>query len=238
MRGGTRGSPGTGSVRDVASRLLISLTGLHSDIGRWRNRIQYLPSSVAENMRQTLMAVSPDRSIVTARDIKAELESTVRPVVALDTSEEDPPMTASDVLELTGIFEEFRTLADLFFLGSGLPPSSFGIGIGRGESGVARERAQDAASSRARAYRRDLAECLPQLALAAGMPQAEVTFNWSAGPFEDRKARQQELLELKKEGIIDAAEVRAALGWPLRHRQRLARQRSRSCLSEDTHTKM
>ena len=105
-------------------------------------------------------------------------------------------------------------MLDLFFIASGLPPSSFGIGIGRGESGFARERAQDAASSRARAYRRDLAECLPILVRAAGIPgNGKVSFNWSAPPFQDRSKRQQELLALEAQGIITKEQVASALGW-------------------------
>ena len=226
-----------GAARDIASRALLALSLLDSDINRHRNRPRYLPSIIASQIkaeleeRQRVNAVgerdpaNPNQTVdlqprqqrnaaeggsVGLTAIKAALDRIVRPVIPIEDM--DPPQAASDDLMTDASFEELRTLLDMFFMISGLPPSSFGIGIGRGESGVARERAQDAASARIRAYRNDLAECLPRLVAAAGMP-GSVSFNWSAPPFQDRSARQNELLQLLAAGVLTAEEVRAASGW-------------------------
>ena len=95
-----------------------------------------------------------------------------------------------------------------------MPVSSFGIGIGRGESGYAREKAQDASSSRIRAYRRDTADCFPGLCRAAGAPKAGMlSFNWATQPFVDKSVAQEWLLRLYQAGVITLDELREGLGY-------------------------
>lgn len=199
-----------GSVRTLVSGIISSLTNIDVSINRFTNKPVYIPANVYENIRLSLQdAVKVAPSLA---QISAEFNKVVRPSISIDP-ESEPPMGSAEVLELTGHFESLRTKLDLFFLGSGLPPSSFGIGVGRGESGIAREKAQDAASSRVRAFRGDVSECLPRLAVAAGMPDSEVSFNWVTPPFEDRSKRQEELLNLLNAGVLNAEQVAIALGW-------------------------
>ena len=202
-----------GSVQSLVSSIISSLTNIDVAINRFENRAKYYPAGVIDNVRQAVLSLG---MTATPEELSARLNNIVRPILTLGANDEEPPMLSNELIELSGHFEALRTQLDLFFLGSGLPPSSFGIGVGRGESGIAREKAQDAASARVRAYRRDLAECLPNLAVNAGAPQEPLSFNWSAPPFEDRSKRQQEILALLTANVIDTEEARSALGWQAR----------------------
>lgn len=197
-----------GGIKDTAARILIELTNMDQDFNLHRNRIQYLPAGVSDNVRESLSREDRPTSI---RAIRDEIMTQVRPLVSLGDGDE-PPIGSNEELETAGIFEELRVLFDLYYIASGLPPSSFGIGVGRGESGIARETAQTAASSRASAYRRDLMRCLVDLVKGAGMP-GEARFNWITPPFQTRSQRQTEIIQLVQARLITAEQGANALGW-------------------------
>ena len=199
-------------VQHLAGRIMTNLSLIDDDQNRYRNQPRYMPAGVRASLDEAIRVAG---GTPTPAKITEVINSLVRPIVTLDTLNEDVPNTFLDGdLQQDAAFEQLRTLLDLFFIGSGLPPSSYGIGVGRGESGYAREKAQDAATARARAFRQDLAECLPQMALGMGAPNGTVyTFNWSSPPFETRSATQQEILQLRAAGIISLEEAREALGW-------------------------
>lgn len=201
-----------GDVQDLAGRIITSITLIDDDINRMRNQPRFVPGSLREKLNELLTI---NERTPSPQQLVKSINELIRPVVVIDGQEDDASAYSTDkVIDLSGTFEALRTQLDLFFIGSGLPPSSFGIGVGRGESGYAREKAQDAASARARAYRSDLTECLPELVVGAGAPQGGTyTFNWSAPPFQDRTARQQEIISLKMAGIISARQAAEALGW-------------------------
>lgn len=197
-----------GGIKDTAARILIELTNLDQDFNLFRNRIQYIPSSADAATRGEL---ERNNRPTNARAVRDEIMKQVRPLIALD-AEDVPPAGSNEELETSGLFEELRFLFDLYYIASGLPPSSFGIGIGRGESGIARETAQTGATSRASAYRRDLQRCLPELAVAAGMP-GKAMFNWTTPPFMTRSQRQADIIQLLNARIITPEQAANALGW-------------------------
>ena len=199
-----------GAAKPIAAALVSQFSNLEIELNRWYNRATYYSAGVGNSMREQLTNEGRGLDL---RAIKVMLDKTVRPVILLQ-GEDIAPINEVNAPQLESVFTAVRTLLDIFFMTSGIPPSSFGIGIGRGESGYAREKAQDAASANARAYRRDLTQGLPTLVKAAGFPQSgEVSFNWSAPPFQDRTSRQQELLSLLNAGVITKEEVRKALNW-------------------------
>lgn len=208
-------------AKDLAARIILGISNVDQDLNRFRNRIRWYPNSVATDMTNEVpqeqrieIADNGSVRVLNSGEVKAKIERRIRPVVILSGDDTDPMDDGAGGIMLDAPFEQLRTALDLFFMTSGLPPSSFGIGVGRGESGVARERAQDAASARARAYRRDLTDGLPILCERAGAPAGgPIGFNWSAPPFQDMTARQQELLSLHSAGIVTATEVRNSLGW-------------------------
>ena len=208
-----------GGIKDIVARILILESLILQETNRWFNRTEYQPIEYTTRVEQQYGS-EPGKSY-TPQELSVMLRNIVYPAVSLDMSGENgtavPPSTWAEVLDLSDIKETLRGLKDMFFLSSGVTPSSFGIGVGRGESGIAREKAQDAAIARASAYRRDLQNCLPELCKAAGAPmRADINFNWVSPPFFDRSHRQQELLSLLGAGVIDAEEVRSALGWDKR----------------------
>ena len=182
-------------ARDIASRILLEGSNIHQDLNRYRNRIQFVPASVAAAMRLSLPR--QERESATGLDLRSKIEGKIRPMIALDAATGEEPFDFPEQgIDLSYAFEFYRSMWDSFFITAGVPPSSYGIGVGRGESGYAREKAQDAASSRARAYRRDLTDCLPQLSIAAGCPAMpkDLGFTWIAPPFKDRGQTEESVL--------------------------------------------
>lgn len=197
-----------GGVKDLASQIIIEYTNSLQDINRFRNRTRFMPVSVANEIRNSLTMAGRQATLTQITNLWEDL---IRPVVGL-VEDDMKPESQRDVLDLSATFESFRSQLDLFFMASGVPPSSFGIGIGRGESGVAREKAEDAAAARARAYRRDLMECLPRMARAMGSTE-ELSFQWITSPFEKASEKLEEIMTLLAAGIISVEEARSALGW-------------------------
>ena len=204
--------------QDTAARIMIMLSLIHRAISRYENRTRYIPAEVASQIHDVIATAERGAGReppMDFRSITEMLEATANPVIAVGSGDV-PPESPRDDLMLDYYFEAARTNLDLFWLLGGLTPSSFGIGVGRGESGVAREKAQDAAVSRARAYRRDLAECLPELCAGAGMPMVEgsnVSFGWTSSPFENQQSRTENLVMLHREGIITREDARSWLGF-------------------------
>lgn len=205
----------------IGSMLLIMISNIHGTIMRFENRPVYLPVRVYNMMREELERIQrmmqdagntdEEEPIITLQQVAQAFDKLVRPRMGID-NEEEPPMGSAETLELVTQFEALRSYQDYFYLGSGLPPASYGIGVGRGESGIARERAQDAAATRIRAFRRDLSECLPNLVAGAGMPAADISFNWITSPFEDRSKKQEEVIALKNAGIINERQAAEMMG--------------------------
>ena len=167
-----------------------------------------MPQSVVDSIRLSFGR----RSTNNLTQLAQRIEEVRNAYLGLD-EDSVPPEFSAEMLELQYHLESYHSLLDQFFLMSGVPPSSFGIGIGRGESGIAREKGQDAASSRARAYRRDLTQCLRELCVGAGMPDEDVAFTWIGTPFESESARADRAMMLFEKGIIDCNEARLMMGF-------------------------
>ena len=197
-------------AKDLVARILIGLALKEQDINRFRNMITYLPAEVGTVIKDSI--VTSEGTNPTLTDYKAEIDKLRFPYIPLMGNDVPPEPTVQ--LDLSAVTNHIDGLLDLLFMISGLPPSSFGIGVGRNESGIAREKAQDAASARARSFRSDLQECLPMLAKAMGFPvRGELSFTWATSPFQDRTAKHQEILQMKRDGVILVNEARTALGW-------------------------
>ena len=200
-------------VQDLAARIMTEYTLIFDDLNRNRNRPIYLPASIRTDIEFALQTKGLEA--VTAEDVAREIRKIIRPYITLTEEDSQFPEGLNDsTLDLEAPFEAYNTSLDLFFIGSGLPPSSFGIGIGRGESGYAREKAQDAATARARRYRQDISDCMPDMVVGMGAPaNGEYAFNWSSPPFQDRSAHQAEILGQLAANVITREEAREALGW-------------------------
>ena len=197
-------------ARDVAARIMISETLLAQELSQYINRIRYLPASILANLQASRASGAAPLS---PSALKAEIDSMVRPVIAMGF-EDQPPVESMESIDIPARLAYHDGLYDQLYIAAGLPPSSFGIGIGRGESGYAREKAQDAASARIRAYRRDMVECLPLLVRGAGAPAAgKLSFNFATPPFQTRESQLDYALRLLQAGAITKDEVRTMLGW-------------------------
>ena len=192
-----------GDIQDLMSRFIIQLTNNHATLNRAQNSIITLPTSA-------LNTYSDDTDIQTRIQ---SLRDAVRPIIGLPQGETITPSRLEMATEYPNQQQHLEYLAHLISLVTKVPPTSFGIGLGKGESGIARERSQDAAAARIRDIRDRIARCLPRVITALGAPQGEYSFTWNTSPFEDRVAKQRQLLELLNAGVISIEEARAALGY-------------------------
>ena len=200
-----------GDVQHLAGRIMIQQSLILDDINRYRNQVRYLPASVLQIVRNALKV---GEELPDFKMIQEFINKQKRLTVGLGSDDPQPDASYKEVLDLESAFRSLETDYDLFYITSGLPPTSYGIGVGRGESGYAREKAQDAASARVRAYRSDLAECLPELMVASGAPVSGLyTVNWSSPPFEDRNSKRESVIQELQAGIITPEEAREALGY-------------------------
>ena len=195
-------------IRDVAAALLIAYSLHNVQLNRYANRPSYIPVTVLDGIRDS----HPDPAAMNPTAIMKAFNELIRPAIGL-MQDAEPPMESVYNEDFQSREIYLGRLWEAFFLGSGLPPSSFGIGVSVNESGYAREKAQDAASARIRAFRQDLTECLPQLVKGMGAPEGEVTFSWAAPPFQNRSQHVEEILGLFDRQLISPAEARRELGW-------------------------
>ena len=80
-------------------------------------------------------------------------------------------------------------------------------------------------TQRIKEVRNEIEEIIPQVIRAMGAPEGEVNFAWSADPATDEGDHVTNLLALMQAGVMDAAEVRNALGFaPLTEEQEAEKQ--------------
>ena len=206
-----------GGARDTAAALMIAVGMLIIELNEWANRERYLPSIAADAIAVAVAGEGQSSATQPGRTaIRRELTETLRPLITIP---EDgmPPGDSREPLNLEDRFRQVETLADAFFMQSRLTPSSYGIGIGRGESGVAREKAQDAAGIAIRRYRRQLAGILGPICSVMGMPgggdmDGGAQFSWAIPPFQSREAREEQVRADWESGLITRNEARSEMG--------------------------
>lgn len=103
---------------------------------------------------------------------------------------------------------KLQRLVNFIHLASGVPPTSFGVDIGRGESGIARERAMTSAVVKIGRYRMAMKSILQDL-LGAG-----VEVEWARSPLQDQDEHDRLVLDLYAGDILDRDEVRMHFGYP------------------------
>ena len=194
---------------DTASAYMIALSLYSVSLADYDNRPLAIPSGVATAMQG--VAANSEEGL---RAIRRQFQDIYRPIVALDPNQDMASGELREPQNLTDRQQQLLTLADLFFIQMRLTPSSFGIGIGRGESGVAREKAQDASGILVRRYRRQLASILAPLVDLMGIPGGRqgLQFTWSIPPFQSREAREEQVRGDYQAGLLTLNEARQEMG--------------------------
>ena len=203
-----------GGARDAAAQLMIALAMAIVDLNHYSNREVYLPVSAADAIATAI--AGPGENVGTAagrQAVRRTLEETLRPLIAIDR-DTNVPGDSREPVNLEDRWRLVETLADLFYIISRLTPSTYGIGIGRGESGTAREQGMQASAIAIRRYREQMGGRLPLiLEMITGIARARVKFAWPRPPFQSREARAEEIRLDWEADLLMLDEARPELGY-------------------------
>ena len=195
-------------ARGLVADFCVQRSMAQREINRFQNRLRILPPSM-------LASITPPGSQLTPSALYKQFLNTVSPAVSAAEPGEEAIGATPEELSFGESQEWTEYTAQIFYLVCGMPPTSFGVGIGKGESGYAREKAQDAAGARIRSLRRQIARGLPALIRGMGAPDGDISFQWSTSPFEDQGEKRNAILQQLAAGIINHEEAREALGWTM-----------------------
>ena len=136
-------------------------------------------------------------------------------------------------VEIIATLDMMQWLSDVIYIASGVPPTSYGVSVGRGESGEARKQAMQRSAQLISEIRFAVELLFPEAARNIGAPVPEVntgdhalTFVWPDDPFEDRQESVQTMLNMLDKGELQKGEVRVAAGWPPYSDEELNEQRA------------
>ena len=195
-------------AKDLMARFMIKLTNLDTTLNHYDNAPRLIPNKWFLGdfgQRLDLGEMTPTQRLEAYRNA-------VRPSFAVD---DESGNIAYAVQEPA--FEYSRDLHALFdhilMFTIGASPQSVGFNLGAGESGIAREKAQDMLASICRSFRRDLEFGLPILFTGLGAPAVPYSFSWASSPFENRLVAAQEIRSDLMAGIIDVPEARYFRGY-------------------------
>ena len=221
------------TVAPTAATLLTQFSIQAQQLNRYANRPQIVPAEALDFIRgQVPGGTDGQINAGTATAIMQRFRQLVYPVVGV--TEETRLDVQMDNEDFDGRLAFLEKCYENFFLATGLPPRSFGIGVSRYESGVAIEKSADSASARVQGFRQELADCLPTLVRAMGCPAGEISFNWATPPFQSREAHSTEIKDLFSLGLISIDEARRALGYTDSEEARTAlRQEARERAAND-----
>ena len=198
-------------AKSVAARIIISISLINMDINRWRNAPVYVPASIANDIKNSIAVQSGSTRLgtdVSLSEVTEYVKTRVRPVIAINEKDALAIGEAQMAPDLSHAFMEIDRFEETFGKIANLTPDAFGYRAPN-TSGVAMERAEDAAAARIQRGRNDVVECLPRLIKAAGFPADEdVSFNWTGNPFQNKSAQLDDLLRLHGAGIVEAPYVR------------------------------
>ena len=108
-------------------------------------------------------------------------------------------------------------LANWIHLGSGVSPTSWGVNVGRNESGEARKQAALRSAQLISSTRQEIERLFPSMLVAAGItlpgdvpPNEVVSLSWADDPFGDAIDDIDQNIKLYEVGAIDINELREA----------------------------
>ena len=136
---------------------------------------------------------------MSAQKLMEQFRRAVRPVLQSDISN----FTGKGLEKDIGYDSRERfadELIEILWLVIGVPPSSFGIGVGKNESGAARSKAEHAAKVRATDFRSMLEAGIPNFLRSMGAP-GNISAKWLRAPFEDISQELPNVLDLHERGI-------------------------------------
>lgn len=208
-----RGNSWFGQAGSLVARVMTQLTNTDSEINHYINQPLFLPGEVtsSEDFGNLRGRKGPPES--NTEKLK-RLRETVRPMISV----------GEGVPGLSSLYKEPIQQEQLQFLQflihlvqatAGNSPQTQGFDVGGQHSGVAIERMQDPAAARSRLWRRGVEQGFPEMIRGLGAPPGDVRIIYHTKPFEDRKARNDEIRTDYKLGIIALEVTQQLLGYEI-----------------------
>lgn len=111
-------------------------------------------------------------------------------------------------LEVAATHAKIQRIINYIHLTSRVPPIIFGLDIGKGESGAAREKLLQGPDGIIRRVRREIENVLNEVFDAMGAPEGDTKIKWVADPFANVEARETLWLNRFDTGALEKNELR------------------------------
>ena len=147
------------------------------------------------------------------RKVNEYLNNEYKPTVPIDPDDMGSG-ELRDYAPQTDRAMQMEGLADSIALIGRLTPSAFGMNVGKGESGAAREKAEDAARVAMSRFREQVKANLPRIVSEMGCPgdAGELNFDWDRQPLTSSEGYNEQTLQLYDAGLLKHNEARMRLG--------------------------
>lgn len=200
-----------GAAPTIAAHMIaVSMLAVEKNIHA--NRPIIIPLGIAANMlAQTDLGVNSEAGI---RAVVRTLQNEYRPVLAASPDDESNLGELQEYTPTDDRIAQIEHLEGQIALATRVTPSAFGFGIGKGESGAARDKAEDAARVAMTRFREQIAAVLPRVLTAMGAPGEtdELQFAWSRPPLTSSEAYAEQIRMDYEAGLLTRNEARQELG--------------------------
>ena len=220
-----------GGLRDPALQACIRLTLLQRSLNRNADPHFFVPDSIgdAEIVRRRVFPTTdvpdPDLPPPTTLGATPSLREQFLEGrgMLIQITPEDAGTWGYQTYDpqVQGQLDVIQWLFQTIYSISGVPPSAYGVNIGRGESGEARKAAMQRAAQLINEIRGEIQRIFGLVIRDMGAPippgqrpQEAVSIVWPESPFEDTATAIQTLLALEERGIVTPEEIRAGAHFP------------------------
>ena len=150
----------------------------------------------------------------TTVEILADLRTMLRPVLAMPSQPNPVEVGEINTTGDSGLAQaNFDNAMNMFAMAAHLPPTVFGVDIGRGESGIAKEIINQSFVQEVSSFRSDTSHRAPAIVQAIpDAPEGKFTYFWPLPVLYKKSEAVEQARTLRAAGIISVDEARNMIG--------------------------
>lgn len=199
-----------GGAQDAVAALMISYSMVAKILNDWANRPLYIPETVLRAMQATLRL--PEGAPPEMDSIRELILDYYRPLFFFDSANDMVPGDAAIEPALTAYFALIGELREQIDIMATIPVTAFGIDVGKGESGIAREKSMGAASAKVRRIRKQIARVFKYASEIMGAPGGAIPFEWEVPPYQSQEERDEQARAGYAANLRTQNEARSMMG--------------------------